>query len=442
MEIRSRRCPIYIFRLLLSLVVLVLFEAAAFAQGLGPDISGDWAGYYANGRQSPYVWRLAAVANNPGAFTSEDVGAGSGTRFTVTRVFQLITDSNGKLGNLSADSKQIKWSDGVIWKKLDKPVSRGIEAGEKSVYSNVLTAIKELKTTPVEDKIWGTYNADDLFTVYSAGIDHVGGIAWLSDGRYALAHSARSGRNDSLVVIQSQKDQTKSLLVGSGNHPGAIQATGMVIAVPIYGGTLGADSEVVFVDARVPSAPVKLPLRVAASGKLNSVGIAFDPQTNYHWLVTSTNPDYGTGGTTTFWRSNGKSLFDPECKFSTYLTFSNVWTSQGGTQLFYDSADKSLYLIAFYRADGATLEAGAVKAGEEGFEHIAVSKVTGFNTDRPKVEFVFDKQLSDSGVSFDYSPGFRWGGTLSVKDGNVRAVGISRLLTYGPAEPFAKIRIW
>jgi hypothetical protein len=60
-------------------------------------------------------------------------------------------------------------------------------------------------------------------------------------------------------------------------------------------------------------------------------------------------------------------------------------------------------------------------------------------------------ELSDSGIETNYRAGFRWGGTVARKptlpgqpDGDpvIQLIGVSRTLTYGPADNYAKLHYW
>ena len=99
-------------------------------------------------------------------------------------------------------------------------------------FSDIQAQVTALKATPSEGKLRGTYSTKHLFDTYSAGVQHVQGIAWLSDGRMALSHNSRSGRK-ALIVVSDGNGDCKMITVGTGNHPGAIQAAGKVIVVLI-----------------------------------------------------------------------------------------------------------------------------------------------------------------------------------------------------------------
>ena len=80
------------------------------------DLSGKWIGYYADGSKSEYVWAIKQAGG--GILSIENVGgqtAKSKGRVEGDKV--VAEDFATKNGKLSADGTQIKWSDGVVWKK-------------------------------------------------------------------------------------------------------------------------------------------------------------------------------------------------------------------------------------------------------------------------------------------------------------------------------------
>jgi hypothetical protein len=111
-----------------------------------------------------------------------------------------------------------------------------------------------------------------------------------------------------------------------------------------------------------------------------------------------------------------------------------------------------MYVAALYRCEPeGEADLGRQTAGSGytpsslGTEMIGLSSVQGLDgaVPHPKATFLLDRKLSDSGAWSDYGPGFRWGGTIARgADGKLQAVGVSRLLTYGPAQRYAKTRIW
>lgn len=287
-----------------------------------------------------------------------------------------------------------------------------------------------LKPTPGDLKIRGTYSTTYLFNVYSAGVQHVQGIAQLSDGRFVLSHDSRSDRQG-FVAVSNGRNDTVFVDIPAGDHPGAMQAAGKIVAVP------SKDKGTYFLDARNPAAPTFNGLRhlwVPATG-LNAAGLAYIPSEDRHFLITTTTAESGSGNVTLYKSKKGMSLFDTSNTFE-YVNFFPTTTSQGGTQLLLDKRGQ-IYVAAFYRVSGV--------------ETITLSKVSGIGGATPSATHYNTISLSDSGSDTSYSAGFRWGGTVALMNLNLLnpkappttvAIGVERVLTNGPAEQFSKLKIW
>jgi hypothetical protein len=81
-------------------------------------LNGYWAGFNADGSKSTFIWQINQTGSN---LSFVDVGAGTGTKFSGQIQGNQITDSNGKTGIVGPYGDQIKWSDGVVWKRQAKP---------------------------------------------------------------------------------------------------------------------------------------------------------------------------------------------------------------------------------------------------------------------------------------------------------------------------------
>ncbi len=314
-------------------------------------------------------------------------------------------------------------------------------------YPDPEKSIRSLIATPAESKINGTYSTKHLFGTYSAGIQHVQGIAWMIDGRFALSHNSRADRRG-LFIAQSSDSDTVMVNIGSGgDHPGGIQAAGKVVAIPISGND---KDEVVFMDCRKKELPMELPyLRISGAERTTgAAGLAYDSKRGCHWLVT-TNAMFAYGfGPSTLYKSNGKSLFDPACRFTKSGEFSDVFTAQGGTQILFDPSG-TMYIAALYRVepsgeDNVDRKAKGMTTGvSEGTEMIALSKITDPTLSSTGGTLLVDRKLSDSGAWLAYEAGFRWGGTIMKgPDSKLWVAAVSRTLTYGPAQRYAKTKFW
>ena len=120
------------------------------------DLSGRWIGYYANGTKSEYVWSIRQTGST---LSIENVGgktAKSKGRIEGDEVFaQDFATQNGKL---SDDGMKIRWSDGVVWKKVASAADLSGEwigyyaDGSKSEY---VWAIKQTGGTLLIENVGG-----------------------------------------------------------------------------------------------------------------------------------------------------------------------------------------------------------------------------------------------------------------------------------------------
>jgi hypothetical protein len=315
-------------------------------------------------------------------------------------------------------------------------------------YDNPLTQIQALQTSGAESKIWGTYSTQHLFDTYEAFSCHCQGLAWLIDGRFAISHSARKDRT-ALFVAQNGANDTVMMKIGTGDHPGGIQAAGKVVAVPIKGGSNG--SEVVFMDCRNREKPVELSYLKISGNQAEAAGIAYDSKRACHWVIT-TNARYGYGfGDANLYKSNRKSLFDADCRFTYVATISNLFGSEAGTQILFDPSGQ-MYVAALYRVvtsreesleETSKRSALGMTATEDGTEMIALSAIDNHDSASPTPRLLLDKKLSDSGIGTDFGSGWRWGGTIKkADDGRLEAVAVARTLAYGVSEQYTKTRTW
>lgn len=81
-----------------------------------PDLNGVWVGYYDDGSRSPYIWNIGHTGST---LTIQDARTGGTTRSRGSIQGNKITanDFATKNGTLSADGNQIRWSDGVVWRR-------------------------------------------------------------------------------------------------------------------------------------------------------------------------------------------------------------------------------------------------------------------------------------------------------------------------------------
>jgi hypothetical protein len=78
------------------------------------DLSGRWNGYYDDGSKSEYVW---SIKQTGGTLSIENVGGKPAKSKGRVDGDKVSAQDFGTQGKVSADGTQIKWTDGVVWKK-------------------------------------------------------------------------------------------------------------------------------------------------------------------------------------------------------------------------------------------------------------------------------------------------------------------------------------
>jgi hypothetical protein len=306
---------------------------------------------------------------------------------------------------------------------------------QSQVFRDIPGQLQRLNPVPTDGRIPDTYRVEYL-PGYNAVIDHVGGVAQLSDGRRVLSHSTQANR--AMVVIEDGQGGSRFLFVGNGGHAGAIQAAGSVIVVPVYG---PSGSDLVFIDARDRNAPREMThLRKPLDGQVNAAGIVFHPGELRHYLITTTVSDYGAATRKPrLYRTSGQSLFDVGTRFSEVGALDSLFTSQGGTQLLVDDTG-ALYVAALFRTEPSGEEGKpAGQALRLGMEWIALSRLhpNNLTSERP-----LRYRLYDSGLWLAESPGFRWGGSIGNRGVDLLVIGAHRRLALLPTAPYHPLLVW
>jgi hypothetical protein len=88
----------------------VVWKKAASAA----DLSGKWIGYYDDASKSEYVW---SIKQTGGTLSIENVGGKPAKSKGRVEGDKVSAQDFGTQGKVSADGTQIKWTDGVVWKK-------------------------------------------------------------------------------------------------------------------------------------------------------------------------------------------------------------------------------------------------------------------------------------------------------------------------------------
>ncbi len=183
-----------------------------------------------------------------------------------------------------------------------------------------------------------------------ASAAHVQGVAQVSDGRVCWSHSSEAGGRGA-VYCEGRGGGAPVVLQFEGDHPGAIQAAGDVIVVPITGGTSGdaKDGYIAFVDASDPARLRELAhLRIRNAGSnVNAAGLVWDTSRRKHYVVVSKNASQGKADHPVY-ESNGVRLSNPTARFHEKGAV-NVFGSQGGVQLLQEKPGGVIYLLATYR---------------------------------------------------------------------------------------------
>lgn len=278
---------------------------------------------------------------------------------------------------------------------------------------------------PETQKVNGTYSNHHLMSSYSAGIQHIQGVARLADGRYVFSHDTKNSMTNGLLVFsRPNADAVFSLVGNDQRHPSAMQACGNIVGVPMNEG----GNSVHFWDGSNPSSPVELAhLKLTGISFCNAVGLVYHEAKGKHYLLLGSNHDDGNA-THYLYESNGLPLTNPNCRFQNKRSIT-CFGSQGGMQLLYDVSGK-LYLAATYR-------------NGSGFESINLSEIV-FNSDGSfTANNITNITMSNSGSPTDPSPGFRWGGTIVPTSTNsIDVIGVDKTLSYGPAAKYCNVKIW
>ncbi len=307
--------------------------------------------------------------------------------------------------------------------------------------NNVPALIQNLSNTkPLKRQVEGTYSAAD-FLKYDAVVDHIQGLARLSDGRYVFSHSTKPSQQKGLIAFSRPNEQAVFKSFGwdgyKQTHPSAMQASGNIVAVPIE----DTICSIHFFDGSDPNNIVELThLRITSfydtsffrlNNGIDAVGLVYSEVAKKHYLTISKGSESGReDGPVWLFESNGLPLTDPNCRFNydKKERFFQTFTSASGFNLLYDISG-NMYAAALYRTSPG------------GSERLRLTKLT--ITDTVATELVTDILLSESGTDINPAPGFRWGGTIGINNANsIEVIGAARVLTGGAGADYCVIKIW
>lgn len=280
------------------------------------------------------------------------------------------------------------------------------------------------KMTKTELKVKGT-SSNEMFTAYSAGINHVQGMAWYAKQRkWVIVHDTRDGYGKAMYAICDAVGSSCSFhFIGTHRHPSGPQVVGDVLVI-------GVDEDTTyFIDLRNTASPKQLPCTVDGEGKYptsGAVGMAWHPVLKRHILTV------GSGGDDALFISNGESLDSATCKFTPVQNSAGAYAqnhlhapSEGMSQLYWDVGAQKMVAI------GAANESG-LKLKFDSFDVVAngdAFKLSGHSTP--------DDKFFEARATNDYGPNFRWGGTSRMlSPTKLEIIAAERVLTHGPTDNY------
>lgn len=287
------------------------------------------------------------------------------------------------------------------------------------------------KMTKVELLVKGT-SSNEMFTAYSAGINHVQGMAWYAkQQKWVIVHDTRDGYDKAMYVICSATGSDCNFhFIGTHRHTSGAQVVGDVLVIGVD------DDTTYFVDIRDTKNPKQLPCSVDGEGKYETsgaVGMAWHPVLKRHVLSVS------SGGDDKLFVSNGESLDSSTCKFTPVQNSSGAYEknhlhapSEGLAQLYWDTGIKKLVAI------GAANESGSQKLKFDAFDVVASGDGHKLSDHTSPDDRKFETLATN-----DYGPNFRWGGTSRmVTPTRLEIIAAERVLTNGPLNNYMTTHVF
>lgn len=368
-----------------------------------PNLNGDWAGYFASGAKSNYVWR---IVQNGQALAFEDVGAGSRTKFTGRLAGNTITDSNNVTGTLRTNGRQINWSNGVVWIRQGSTAGNQINALQgdpaltpaaatpsaadtAAVEANIKNALYRAANVEI-DEIDGPRKYAIGEGEISVG-SHVNGMAKIGDW-IIVNYPNFDGRNGRLLfwnMATGNWANVKTFSMGGYGFPAGMDADGHFLAV-----ATGDSKRVKFFNFADPSNGVTelTELETAVGGSGENVGLAFDTASNKYLLYAQNKFYLSTGNVgRSLATANGWREIDS-------VSGDAIPFGEAGTPL--RSLGGGLFALLSLGTDVHDVDSFTYKLSFitlNGTSSIS-SKLAG--------EYTFKKQGEGGGA-----PSFRWGGT-------------------------------
>lgn len=287
------------------------------------------------------------------------------------------------------------------------------------------------KMPSVELLVKGT-SSNEMFTAYSAGVNHVQGMAWYQkQQKWVIVHDTRDGYGKAMYVICSALSSDCSFhFIGKERHTSGAQIVGDVLVISVD------DDTTYFVDLRDTKNPKQLPCTVDGEGKYETsgaVGMAWHPVIKRHVLTV------GSGGGDNLFVSNGESLDSSICKFTPVQNSGGAYEknhlhapSEGLAQLYWDRSIKKLVAI------GAANESGSQKLKFDAFDVVANGDAYKLSDHTSPDDRKFETLATN-----DYGPNFRWGGTSRMRSPTeLDIIAAERVLTHGPLNNYMQTHVF
>ncbi len=330
--------------------------------------------------------------------------------------------STSKTINLGGFTHTFKEKDGdtkvEVFVHVRKNEIQDYEKGSSfNGFESLINRFEGKDTAPEEFRVNGT-SSNHMFTHYSAGVEHCQGVTKAGDN-WVISHDTRKGRSEGLLVICKPNGDCVFHLFGNSNHPGAIQACGDVVIVP-----MSNENKTYFIDVSNPDHPITLDVKLPKG--TGAAGLVYHEAEGVHYALAGS----GSNSADFLYKSNGKSLSSPDCRF-TLVTNRNIRARQGMSNLVYDPSNNSIYMVAMEKnVDNNARETIIVDKIYDGSQDtlINICKI-GFS--------------SYPGDSLNYSESSRWGaGLVDIGNNRFELVAVARLLSGGPGANYVEMQRW
>jgi hypothetical protein len=233
---------------------------------------------------------------------------------------------------------------------------------------------------------------------------HIQGAAIVNGNQWVFSHNRKE--DPGFLIHGTNNDFTFSIWPGFGKHPGSIQSSGSVVAVPFDN-----PKEIRFFQfgAGEPRELVHLQLDHDDNSPPNAVGMAYFPPKNAYYLIIGDITSNTVQQEYSLYKSiPGKSLTDPFNRFE-FEGLIDVLGSESGMQLMYDEKTGKMHLVTLYRTEGSSI--------------IPVSHhhayLTELDLDNLTGTFIRQRNNFDTTANALADPSFRYGAGTFVDQGRL-----------------------